>query len=187
MTASTAAPIHPEDYLDLVSKIISIYITPHTEITGMEYADLYQTGCLALCEAATSYQPDRNTSFSTYASIVIRSRLYDACRRANRIYSRQLYLDATLTEDGETAFADQLAKTPPSSPKGLIPLLQEIQKEYGGIAAKGIQALLLREAGYSSNDIAEMYHVKPNHISAWVSRASSRLRKDPRILAKAES
>ena len=129
MTASTAAPIHPEDYLDLVSKIISIYITPHTEITGMEYADLYQTGCLALCEAATSYQPDRNTSFSTYASIVIRSRLYDACRRANRIYSRQLYLDATLTEDGGTGCADQLAKTPPSFPKSLITPLQQNQKE----------------------------------------------------------
>ena len=48
-------PIQVEDYLYLVSTVIFLYITPHTDITGMEYDDLYQTGCLALCDAAASY------------------------------------------------------------------------------------------------------------------------------------
>ena len=68
----------------------------------------------------------------------------------------------------------------------IFPLLLEIHEEYSGITAKGVEALLLRNTGYTDKEIAKMFHVKPNHISAWISRANSRLRKDPRILAAAE-
>ena len=151
MTSTVSNTVHPEEYLHLVDTVISLYITQRIDIADMEYADLYQTGCLALCHAAATYDPEREASFSTYASVVIRNRLYDYCRHAE-----------------------------------LFPLLQIIQEEYSGIAAKGVNALLLQASGYSSKDIAAMYHVKPNHISAWISRARSRLQKDPRVLAFAQ-
>ena len=166
MTSTVSNTVHPEEYLHLVDTVISLYITQRIDIADMEYADLYQTGCLALCHAAATYDPEREASFSTYASVVIRNRLYDYCRHVNHVHSQLL--------------------APSESPAELFPLLQIIQEEYSGIAAKGVNALLLQASGYSSKDIAAMYHVKPNHISAWISRARSRLQKDPRVLAFAQ-
>ena len=45
----------------------------------MEYDDLFQEGCVALCHAAASYHS--GTSFKTYAITVIRNHLIDCCRR----------------------------------------------------------------------------------------------------------
>lgn len=185
MTSTVSNTVHPEEYLHLVDTVISLYITQRIDIADMEYADLYQTGCLALCHAAATYDPEREASFSTYASVVIRNRLYDYCRHVNHVHSQLLYLDAPLADDSETAYVDQL-QAPSESPAELFPLLQIIQEEYSGIAAKGVNALLLQASGYSSKDIAAIYHVKPNHISAWISRARSRLQKDPRVLAFAQ-
>lgn len=179
-------PIQVEDYLYLVSTVIFLYITPHTDITGMEYDDLYQTGCLALCDAAASYHEEKAASFPTYAAVVIRNRLYDYCRHMYHIHSRLLYLDADLSEDGEGTFLQNQVLEPAAPANGLFPLLLEIRKEYSGITAKGVEALLLRATGYTGKEIARMYRVKPNHVSAWISRASSRLKKDPRVLTAAE-
>ena len=46
----------------------------------MEYDDLFQEGCVALCHAAASYHG--GTSFKTYAITVIRNHLIDCCRYA---------------------------------------------------------------------------------------------------------
>lgn len=45
----------------------------------MEYDDLFQEGCVALCHAAASYHG--STSFKTYAITVIRNHLIDCCRK----------------------------------------------------------------------------------------------------------
>ena len=45
----------------------------------MEYDDLFQGGCVALCHAAASYHG--GTSFKTYAITVIRNHLIDCCRK----------------------------------------------------------------------------------------------------------
>ena len=45
----------------------------------MEYDDLFQEGCVALCHAAASYHG--GTSFKTYAITVIRNHLFDCCRK----------------------------------------------------------------------------------------------------------
>lgn len=178
-----------EQNLVLVSKTISLFITTHTDITGMEYDDLYQTGCLALCAAVQSYCPTKNTSLTTYATTVIRNRLYDYCRHINRIQSRILYLDTALRNDGNDSFLNSMETRPPEdiTSDRLLPLLLTIKGEWKGIAAKGIDALLLKTSGYSGNEIARMYRVKPNHVSAWISRANKRLRQEPRILATLEA
>lgn len=186
MTQRANEQIRVEDYLYLVATVISVYITPHTDITGMEYDDLYQTGCLALCKAASSYCAKKEASFATYAAVVIRNQLYDYCRRMNHIHSRLLYLDASLSEDGEDTFLQSQVLNQAGASSELFPLLLEIHEEYSGIAAKGVEALLLQADGYTGKEIAKMYHVEPNHIYAWISRACSRLRKDPRILAAAK-
>ena len=52
------------------------------------------------------------------------------------------------------------------------------KSNYNGITKKGIEAIALKYQGYSNAEIANLYHVKANHISAWISRARSRLKAD---------
>ena len=186
MIQCTNEQIHVEDYLYLVSTVISLYITPHTDITSMKYDDLYQTGCLTLCKATASYHAEKDASFATHAAIVIRNQFYDYCRRMYYIHTRLLYLDASLSEEGKDTLLQSQRIDQTVQTSDIFPLLLEIHEEYSGITAKGVEALLLRNTGYTDKEIAKMFHVKPNHISAWISRANSRLRKDPRILAAAE-
>ena len=41
-----------------------------------------------------------------------------------------------------------------------------------------IEAMELKIKGYSGVDIARLYHTKPTHVGAWISRASEKLRED---------
>lgn len=177
-----------EQNLHLVSKTISRFITTHNDIPGMEYDDLYQIGCLALCKAAQSYRASGKASFATYAGVVIRNRLYDHCRHVNHLQSHILYLDSSLKEDEPGCFLDYAVSEHPANRTDslLFSLLLTKKEEYGGIAAKGIDALLLKANGFSGKEIAKMYRVKPNHVSAWISRANSRLRREPFILEAIE-
>ena len=43
------------EHLDLVEKVIRKYISLKDDKRDMEWGDLYQTGCLALCHAALKY------------------------------------------------------------------------------------------------------------------------------------
>ena len=43
---------------------------------------------------------------------------------------------------------------------------------------RGVEALALKTKGYTGADVARMYHTKPNHVGAWISRAVEKLRKD---------
>ena len=70
-----------EQHLNLVSIIIRKHITTNEQVRGLEYEDLYQYGCLALCKAA--YHFEGRVKFETFAGTVIRNALLDECRKAN--------------------------------------------------------------------------------------------------------
>ena len=74
-----------EQHLDLVSIIIHKYIRTNEQVRGLEYEDLYQYGCLALCKAA--YHFDGRVKFATFAGTVIRNALLDECRKAKVVFS----------------------------------------------------------------------------------------------------
>lgn len=92
-----------EQHLDLVSIIIRKYIRTNEQVRGLEYEDLYQCGCLALCKAAFHY--DGRVKFETFAGTVIRNALLDECRKAKSIYSHSLSYDESVDpddDDGDT-------------------------------------------------------------------------------------
>ena len=62
-----------------------------------------------------------------------------------------------------------------------IALLAETEQDYTGVCRKGIAALRFRFMGHTCREIAGHYGVKPNHVSAWISRAEKRLRTDKRF------
>lgn len=167
--------------LPLVEKLI-YQVGYKKGIVGMEYDDLYQIGCIALCKAAACYRPDRGAAFKTYAHKVIRNMLQDHRKHASYVQSRLCYLDAPPPSDEDGSYLDIIhnSQEPEAylSGKELLELLDKAKSSYGGITKKGIEAIELKCQGYSNTEIANLYHVKANHIAAWVSRARNRLKAD---------
>ena len=70
-----------EENLGLVRAVLSRCVSSPGSTGIYSYDDLFQIGCIALCEAVIEYQPGRAV-FSTYAFVAIRNRIYNALARA---------------------------------------------------------------------------------------------------------
>lgn len=170
-----------EQNLHLVRWTIREYIRVREEIEGLGFEDLCQEGALALCHAAATYRAG-SVQFKTYAITVIRNYLLDHCRKA---VARQKNmpiqpLDAPLDGDKPPS---QLPFAPDDTEEWVSELyvsrvLEHGKRTYNGVAKLGIEALELKIKGYSGADIARLYHTKPNHVGAWISRAAEKLRAD---------
>ena len=171
-----------EQHLDLVSIIIRKYISVNEQVRGLEYDDLYQYGCLALCKAAYHY--DARVKFETFAGKVIRNVLLDECRKAMANYSRSLSYDASVDsdDDDEDTFAGMLGDTSDMNDQlfceELMSIVQTAKKTHKGAVLKGIEAIELQIKGYTGAEIAEMYGVKNNNVTSWISKARGVLRKE---------
>ncbi len=53
-------------------------------VLGMDNEDLFQEGLLGLLNAAKTYNPNKEASFSTYAGLCIKRRLYTLCKSVKR-------------------------------------------------------------------------------------------------------
>ena len=171
-----------EQHLDLVSIIIRKYINTNEQVRGLEYEDLYQYGCLALCKAAFHY--DGRVKFETFAGTVIRNALLDECRKAKVNYSHNLSYDASVNsddDDGDT-FAGMLGDTSDINDsifsEELMSIVQTAKKTHKGAVLKGIEAIELRIKGYSGAEIARMYGVKNNNVTSWISKAAAVLKRE---------
>ena len=166
-----------EQHLDLVSIIIHKYIRTNEQVRGLEYEDLYQYGCLALCKAA--YHFDGRVKFETFAGTVIRNALLDECRKAKVVYSRNLSYDAFVNSDDDDSdtLASMLGDTSDINDsifsEELMSIVQTAKKTHKGAVLKGIEAIELRIKGYSGAEIARMYGVKNNNVTSWVSKATT--------------
>ena len=172
-----------EENLSLVTQTIVRHIRYNEDICDLGYDDLYQEGCWALCRAAMTYDQAERTPFSAYARPVIRNHLLDHCRRVlrQREHLPTVSLDVPVSEDipppgqwlqnvdDQEAWDTQIL---------VDQFLEHGRRTYTGVARLGVEALALKVKGYTGADIARMYHTKPNHVGAWISRAVEKLRKD---------
>ncbi len=161
-----------EENLNLVDILLRTKIHPNQRIRGMEYDELYQCGCLALCKAAATY--DGRVKFRTYAGTVVVNAMIDQCRSARRQYDHTLSSDIPLA-DGETGFADcfpdpQTVEDALMSEE-LTKILREAKTTHHGAVLRGIEAIELQLKGYSGAEIARMYGVKNNNVTSWISKA----------------
>lgn len=101
-TSSERSPadILAERYIQLVRRMVRPYY-----LVGGDHDDLLQEGMLGLLKAIREYTPGRS-SFSTFASYCIRSRIYDAIRQAqtknHQILSTAVSLEFFSEEKDET-------------------------------------------------------------------------------------
>jgi len=175
------------DSLSVVEWSIYNNIQVNEQVQGLGYDDLYQVGCLALCEATLSY--NGSTKFNTYAKTFVRNRLIDHCRKIKRVQEKTCCLENPITEniiyagyaernvfqEDEThakIYADEIDH-----------LLERMKRKYSGVTLKGIEAIELKIKGYTGVEIAALYKVKPNLLAAWISRAKNKLKEDAEFMS----
>ena len=157
-----------EEHLNCVHWVIGCFIRVNPGVCGLD-----QEGCIALWQAAETFDDQQGAQFHSYAISVIRNHLVDYCRKVQvqtvpvdpwRIGTPASRCGAAAWDSDSSLYVKQV--------------LEYGKRTYSGVARLCVEALELKIAGYSGTDIAKLYGVQPNHGGAWISRAAQKLKKD---------
>lgn len=172
-----------EDHLSIVAKVIQTLTCGCRYVSYDERQDLLQIGNLALCKAAMNY--DGNRPFETYAKVVIRNAIYDYWRSLQKERTYTCSMDAIADNETDTSYQQLLADTSSlqnweqeHNLRSIYEYLQTLQNVNCTTIKKGIQALLLQQNGYTSQEISKHYEVPASHVRAWKSKARKYLQQD---------
>ena len=166
--------------LHIVDAVIHSRIQTDESIVGLGYEDMWQEGCILLCAAVRSYDP-QISKLTTYATKVIYNGLVSHCRKVNRQESHISTISLTECPDRleiaqDEAFSKQIIQLE------LENLISDYARQYSGVTRLGIEALMMKANGMGITEIARLYQVPPSHIGAWISRAKSKLKSNERFL-----
>ena len=169
-----------EENLTIVERVLRFDINANPCVAGLGYEDLYQEGCIWLCNAALTFDPARG-SFAFYARRVVQNGLVSYCRSLMGKQSRMVSLDemesaalAALEVQHSVSYGTE-CETPL--------LLAAAESQYSGITRKGVHALALKVSGMPLTAVAVRMSAPPNHVSAWISRAVCKLRNNESFLS----
>lgn len=172
-----------EDHLSIVAKVIQTLTCGCRYVSYDERQDLLQIGNLALCKAAMNY--DGNRPFETYAKVVIRNAIYDYWRSLQKERTYTCSMDAIADNETDTSYQQLLADISSlqnweqeHNLRSIYEYLQTLQNVNCTTIKKGIQALLLQQNGYTSQEISKHYGVPASHVRAWKSKARKYLQQD---------
>ena len=169
-----------EENLAVVERVLRFNVRVNPCIAGLSYEDLYQEGCVWLCNAALTFDPARG-SFASYARRVVQNGLVSYCRSVLGQHQRTVLLD-DLEPAVLTALEVQNAIS--SHTKCETPLLLvAAESQYSSVTRKGVHALALQVSGMPLTAVAVRMSVPPNHVSAWISRAVRKLRNNESFLS----
>lgn len=167
-----------EDNISVIKTVICSRIIIDKNIFGMEYDDLYQEGCLLLCNAALMYDESRGSSFGSFAYIVILNGLISYCKKVeNNRKNRAEYIES-LKRQPESFSLQNSIPYERMVETNIIDFLDNIKAQYSGTVRLGIEALSLKVKGLSGGEIARLYGVKTNLVGAWISRALKKLKQN---------
>lgn len=135
--------------------------------------DLYQEGMMGLLKAIRQYDPLRNDSFEAFASLCVRSRLYDAVRSDASFFRREEQAIEHLIRMGEPA------GTPLADPEAHVlegENAREIREMLCGILSSFETAVLEPYLeGYSVQEISRMLSREPKAVHNAVARIRKKL------------
>ena len=164
-----------EANMDVVRWAIRTSIQVNEQHYGFGYDDLFQEGCIWLCKAAVTYDPDGGASFPTYAQRVVENGLRTYCRLQHSKERRSFPVSEIFDTEADNhramasgirSLQEQLAEV------DALSLLESAKQQYNGVARLGIEAMQLKFIGLSNTDIAAYYGVKANYLGAAVHRAA---------------
>jgi len=168
-----------EENMGLVGQVIKDKVHDIRDIGVFTYDDIFQIGCIGLCTAADTFDPEKGR-FSTYAYRLIRNEIFDALEYATLRRNREVLVDPEeLPASAMQSFAGETLD--------IERILDKAQAQAGGVTAKGIAAIRLLAEGYTHREIGEqMGGVSANNVSAWVAKARKYLRQRPDMIALGE-
>lgn len=169
------------DHLYLVDEVLAFRVKRIYGCPDYDMEDLRQTGRLGLCLASMRYDGVR--PFPAFAREVIWNQLLDYFKQLKR---KPQIIPLETPDPEEQSQLDVLADGCDVADlaenawnrDNLIKLAQC----RAGVAQKGIQAMVYKLDGLTGADVAKIYGVKPNQVSAWVSRAKKYLQTDGQFL-----
>ncbi len=170
-----------EQHLSVVDWVIRCRINVSSRPL-LTYEDFYQIGCEALCHAAMNYDQQKG-SFEVFGSRYVYNAMIDHCRKQNGAAARSVNL--LIDEDGDADLFQFGSEIPDYDAivfgRQLRKCLSACKSRYSGVALRGIEAIELKNLGFSTREIANQYGTTVNNVNAWISRARSKLRNDPEL------
>ncbi|WP_286076993.1 sigma-70 family RNA polymerase sigma factor [Thomasclavelia cocleata] len=173
--------------MNLIHFVINNFVQNKENLTGLcTREDLFQVGSMALCHAITTYN-EKTGAFSTYATNVIKNRIYNALRDSK---DRILDSSANIDDDDSDFIESNISLRYNEYEKvedelfeiNQKEVLYNIAKRYSGISQKGVIAIQLMTQGYSCKAIAKVFDTDEKNLTAWISRARTKLKNEPEIL-----
>ncbi len=162
------------DNIGLVYRVIHDKLHAPYRVGMYLFDDLVQIGCIGLCKAVMT---DKGGVFSTYAYRLIWNEICDAMLYSTRRQIKECLCDvtpyvATASETSEEMFEFRM---------DIDNALNTAKFDAPPSTAKGIEAIRLMAAGYTSNEIGEIYDASAKLVCAWVSKARKYLKNRPEI------
>ena len=117
-----------ERYRDMVRKEARSFF-----LAGGDEEDLIQEGMIGLFKAVTSYQEEKNTSFSTFAYLCVQRQIYTTITAFNRKKHIPLNTAISLFEQKnqeEELSLDEILETPEETPEEMMLRKEELNDYY---------------------------------------------------------
>ena len=156
-------------------------------LIGGENDDLIQEGMIGLFKAVLDYQPDKDATFQTFASICVDRQIYNAIQSSNRQKHQPLNSYVSLSEqDGENE--EHLGDTWVENPESIIidqenveNLEQEITTTLSPMENQVLEYYL---AGNGYGEIAELMGKTPKSIDNALRRIRTKIKEQLEQLRK---
>ena len=156
-------------------------------LIGGENDDLIQEGMIGLFKAVRDYQPDKDATFQTFASICVDRQIYNAIQSSNRQKHQPLNSYVSLSEqDGENE--EHLGDTWVENPESIIidqenveNLEQEITTTLSPMENQVLEYYL---AGNGYGEIAELMGKTPKSIDTALRRIRTKIKEQLEQLRK---
>lgn len=145
-----------QNYHRLIYSIINSQMLQKGDY-AIDEQELYQEASITLYQAVFSYQEDKNVKFSSYAYLLIRSRIYNLLRQYNNIYKEETYsIDNERKTDKYTLYKVQ---EDPIAYHKEQQFRKELNEFVKNLDKQDKQILTLRADDYSYKDIAEQLNL----------------------------
>ena len=164
-----------EANMGLVGKVIKEKVRRLGQPDTPSYEDLFQAGCIGLCEAAIT---DKGGCFSTYAYRLIWNEICDELIR-----NTKLVLNEQSTDTVDVLSEAASAHPDPLTIFDLRHTIGQAKAKAQGGTARGIQCLELTVQGYTSKEIGAIVGADPGTVRMWMTRARKYLKSLPELRA----
>ncbi len=151
-------------------------------LIGGETEDLIQEGMIGLFKAVRDYNPEKETSFFTFAELCIVRQLYSALEASNRKKHIPLnnYVSFSATEDSEGINLEQMITSRTESPEQML-IEQERKEEFFDrleekLSSMEKKVLYLYLDGNGYTQIAEMMQKSPKSIDNTLQRIRGKIK-----------